>query len=201
MIKLWHQGPRTSDRVKTSFLRFLSVLSFSCGLHFVWCRLFFFFGPSLVVTHVISSARSTSATSACERRGLCVVAWYSPFSWLGINPHYSAFQAHTHSDTHTQIGFPDRCLAELEKKVFESWVKNVKIERSCSSYLLFQVFPSKGHQHALVTCRYSVTLALLLSLVLIVCSYFIRILHIRWLFNVSFYVWIYFMTCDFSNNF
>lgn len=72
------------------------------GLPFVWCR--FFFSPCLgpsPVTHVISSARSTSATSACERQGLCVVAWYSSFSWLGINPHYSAFQAHTHTLWHT----------------------------------------------------------------------------------------------------
>lgn len=61
-------------------------------------------GPSLV-TPVISWARSTGATSACVRQGLCVVAWYSPFSWLGgNNPHYNtprAFLTHARTRTHT----------------------------------------------------------------------------------------------------
>lgn len=56
-------------------------------------------GPSRV-TPIISWARSTGATSACMRQGLCVVAWYSPFSWLGNNPHYNSL-SHTH--THVNI--------------------------------------------------------------------------------------------------
>lgn len=131
---LLHQRSRTCDRVKTKKgvdfshlinqdkqefkMWFLSVLASTlCEVVLVF---FVFFAPCLgpsLVTPIISSARSTSATSACERQGLCVVAWYSPFSWLRINPHYSTFQAHTRSDTrtHTQIGYPDRRLADLEK--------------------------------------------------------------------------------------
>lgn len=64
-------------------------------------------GPSRV-TPIISWARSTGATSACMRQGLCVVAWYSPFSWLGNNPHYNSLshthtREHIHSMTHTYI--------------------------------------------------------------------------------------------------
>lgn len=54
------------------------------------------------VTPIIFWARSTGATSACMRQGLCVVAWYSPFSWLGNNPHYNSL-SHTHTHTHVNI--------------------------------------------------------------------------------------------------
>lgn len=135
-------------------------------------------GPSLV-TPLISWARSAGATSACERWGLCVVAWYSPFSWPGNNPHYntqtlSLVHACTHTLTHTKCLCTQACTRRhththtcstdlqpsgLQKKVFQPEQGNMwKIERNRSSHFLFQVFSSQGRQHALATRRYSVPL-------------------------------------------
>lgn len=84
--------------------------------------------------------------------------------------------------------------------------KDVKIERSCSSYLLFQVFPSKGRQHALVTRRYSVILALLWLPFLVASSLELLIFggfksELALILHVSFDVWFYFITCVVSSNF
>lgn len=84
--------------------------------------------------------------------------------------------------------------------------KDVKIERSCSSYLLFQVFPSKGRQHALVTCRYSVILALLWLSLLVASSLELLIFggfksELTLILYVLFYVWMYFTSCVVSSNF
>lgn len=89
-------------------------------------------GPSRV-TPIISWARSTGATSACMRQGLCVVAWYSPFSWLGNNPHYNSLshthtREHIHSMTHTHtFRYSNLRLSGLQEKGFLARVgKHVK---------------------------------------------------------------------------
>lgn len=77
--------------------------------------------PSLV-TPVISWARSTGATSASMRQGLCVVAWYSPFSWLGNNPHYNSL-SHTYTWTHTQYDtHTDTHIHTFGTLIYGSWV-------------------------------------------------------------------------------